>query len=185
MGSKVTEEQLSTVRSIVGTDYLDMDIIRALHMARNDVNKAINIIFDTPSFSAERKPVIVKTKRSEQPNGIQSKNLVVVEEEECDGGASISRSESDEWWLVGCGEVSGLSTSKGKRLKCGDEVKFTFPSKKNSVSPTFGKFGKRRVAAACSEIVRFSTNELGEVIDASAIKAFDFTRIFYEISDIV
>ncbi|MCI61083.1 DNA/RNA helicase, partial [Trifolium medium] len=31
MGSKVTDPNLSTVRSIVGSEFSDMDIIRALH----------------------------------------------------------------------------------------------------------------------------------------------------------
>ncbi|XAR60084.1 hypothetical protein NMG60_11033326 [Bertholletia excelsa] len=47
MGNKVTDELVATVRSIVGGDYSDMDIIRALHMANNDATAAINIIFDT------------------------------------------------------------------------------------------------------------------------------------------
>uniref|UniRef100_A0A2N9IMA0 Uncharacterized protein n=1 Tax=Fagus sylvatica TaxID=28930 RepID=A0A2N9IMA0_FAGSY len=40
----------------------------------------------------------------------------------------VSRRESSlgsEWWFVGCSEVSGLSTCKGRRVKPGDEVVFT------------------------------------------------------------
>ncbi|CAI9105535.1 OLC1v1004474C1 [Oldenlandia corymbosa var. corymbosa] len=48
--NKVTDELVSMVRSIVGSEYSDMDVIRALHMAKNDPTAAINIIFDTPTF---------------------------------------------------------------------------------------------------------------------------------------
>lgn len=196
MGNKVTDELLSTVRSIVGSEYSDMDIIRALHLAKNDATAAINIIFDTPNFKSKELPAIPKTPRvsrtvasnSSKRNGFENQNSNsnsnssvreanatdcsvsdsgegFVEEEE-----DVSRESSlgDEWWFVGCSEVSGLSTSKGRRVKPGDEVVFTFPLKSTSSrSPSPGKvFGKGRqhAAAACSEIVRFSTKETGEVM---------------------
>lgn len=196
MGNKVTDELLSTVRSIVGSEYSDMDIIRALHLAKNDATAAINIIFDTPNFKSKELPAIPKTPRvsrtvasnSSKRNGFENQNSNsnsnstvreanatdcsvsdsgegFVEEEE-----DVSRENSlgDEWWFVGCSEVSGLSTSKGRRVKPGDEVVFKFPLKSTSSrSPSPGKvFGKGRqhAAAACSEIVRFSTKETGEVM---------------------
>lgn len=66
---------------------------------------------------------------------------------------------------MGCGEVSGLSTCRGRRLKVGDEVGFNFPVKSAApAAPSPGKFsGRGRQAAACSEIVRFSTKDCGEV----------------------
>lgn len=188
MGNKVTDELLSTVRSIVGSEYSDMDIIRALHLAKNDATAAINIIFDTPNFKSKELPAIPKTPRvsraaasnSSKRNGFENQNSTVREANATDCSVSdsgegfveeevVSRESSlgDEWWFVGCSEVSGLSTSKGRRVKPGDEVVFTFPLKSSSSrSPSPGKvFGKGRqhAAGACSEIVRFSTKESGEI----------------------
>ncbi|GFZ12847.1 DNA/RNA helicase protein [Actinidia rufa] len=197
MGNKVNDELVSTIRSIVGEEYSDMDIIRALHMANNDVTAAINIIFDTPSLRTKPKSEIrrtpeisnpnsspetqiVSTKSKSKPNSNETKNsyprssssnsaqnprIGVASDGEIVpirdlGGGSMGR----EWWFVGRGEVSGLSTCKGRRLKPGDEVSFTFPLKNATSAPSPGKFGVRgRQAAACSEIVRFFTKDCGEV----------------------
>ncbi|XP_057474411.1 DNA repair protein RAD5A [Actinidia eriantha] len=197
MGNKVTDELVSTIRSIVGEEYSDMDIIRALHMANNDVTAAINIIFDTPSLrtkpkseirrtpeisnpNSSRETQIVSTKSKSKPNSNETKNsyprssssnsaqnprIGVGSDGEIEpirdlGGGSMGR----EWWFVGRGEVSGLSTCKGRRLKPGDEVSFTFPLKNATSAPSPGKFGVRgRQASACSEIVRFFTKDCGEV----------------------
>lgn len=194
MGNKVTNELLSTVRSVVGSDYSDMDIIRALHMANNDATAAINIIFDTPNFKSKELPAVSKAPKtprrnsapepstpvsSSKRNGGESRSFRSLADEAnatdyaCDSGEGfvedVSRRESSvgsEWWFIGCGEVSGLSTCKGRRVKPGDEVVFTFPLRSSSSSPSLGKvFGRgRQQAAACSEIVRFSTKESGEVI---------------------
>ncbi|PON53378.1 Cdk-activating kinase assembly factor [Parasponia andersonii] len=193
MGNKVTEELVSTVRSIVGSDYSDMDVIRALHMANNDLTAAINIIFDTPSFNSkanlglQRNPEISNRNSSSetQPvssvnskeNGGENKNCSLrsegnVEDRPSESGdvpvEDVCRREGpveDKWWLVGCGEVAGLSTCKGRRVKPGDEVIFTFPLKGLSSTRSPGKnFGRgRNAAAACSEIVRFSTRDSGEI----------------------
>lgn len=71
-----------------------------------------------------------------------------------------------EWWFVGSSEVSGLSTCKGRILKPGDEVNFTFPLEKKMTTPSPGKIGggRGRQVATCSEIIRFSTNDCGEVL---------------------
>ncbi|ONI19828.1 hypothetical protein PRUPE_3G300100 [Prunus persica] len=183
MGNKVTEELLSTVRTIVGSAYSDMDIIRALHMANNDVTAAINIIFDTPSFKSKersgfpKKPKLLSSEVvNSNQNGGQKSNCSL--ENEGNGGRCPSNSGVDvvedvarceslvgsEWWFVGCSEVAGLSTCRGRRIKAGDEVDFTFPLKSSSISPSPGKgFGRGRQVAACSEIVRFSTKDSGEI----------------------
>ncbi|KMT18659.1 hypothetical protein BVRB_2g027880 [Beta vulgaris subsp. vulgaris] len=44
---------MGKIRSVVGQNYAEMDIIRALHMANNDATGAINIIFDTPKFISQ------------------------------------------------------------------------------------------------------------------------------------
>ncbi|KAI4322362.1 hypothetical protein L6164_022065 [Bauhinia variegata] len=206
MGNKVTDELLSTVRSIVGSEYTDMDIIRAVHMANNDATAAINIIFDTPNFKfkersgTKRSPQVSQrsspdtatgSKKSEQPRS-SSNTTTVIEKLEQNGKEHIDcygseanaadciinsddaamgevRGRSDfagiDWWFVGCGELAGLSTCKGRTIKPGDEVSFKFPFKTAVASPSLGKgFGRgRQSAATCSEIVRFSTKEQGEI----------------------
>ncbi|GAU35011.1 hypothetical protein TSUD_103340 [Trifolium subterraneum] len=166
MGSKVTDPNLSTVRSIVGSEFSDMDIIRALHMAKNDVTAAINIIFDTntPKFKPTRtinKQRVSPPKSSPRAVTASSKKSNAdVENKKC-SVVSESDSELVDWWFVGSGEVAGLSTCKGRSLKSGDKVIFKFPTKKVSVSPSPGKgFGR---AASCSEIVRFSNEQDWEI----------------------
>ncbi|KAH7680561.1 DNA helicase protein [Dioscorea alata] len=160
MGNKATDEQVSVVRTVVGQDFSDMDIIRALHMANNDAAAAINIIFDTPHFrissSPSKKnpnpPVILK--ETQRPVSSTAKVIAEKSEQEIEG----------DWWLVGTSELAGLSTCKGRRIKAGDKVNFSFPSRNKKTSPSPGKFpGRGRSMASCSEIVRFSTQESGEI----------------------
>ncbi|XP_010031449.2 DNA repair protein RAD5A isoform X2 [Eucalyptus grandis] len=202
MGNKATDELLSTVRSVVGADFSDMDIIRALHLASNDATRAINIIFDTPNFKARERPrqppppppptTTTTTTTQTQPRrrnaGVSNRGDGVVARgrpdevvgrgldgpgggaedgavlrEGVEDGGELSSGAESKWWLVGWGEVAGLSTCKGRRVKPGEKLTFTFPSKQSAASPSPGKFGKGRSAAACSEIVRFSTKECGEI----------------------
>ncbi|RHN75397.1 putative DNA helicase chromatin remodeling SNF2 family [Medicago truncatula] len=171
MGSKVTDPNLSTVRSIVGSEFTDMEIIRALHLAKNDVTSAINIIFDTQRVSLPKStPRASNTQRGSPPNSTPravvpgavtatatSKSNANAENNKC----SVEL-ESKDWWFVGSGEVAGLSTCKGRNIKAGDKVIFKFPPKKVSVSPSPGK-GFGRAAASCSEIVRFSNEQDWEI----------------------
>ncbi|XP_010535657.1 PREDICTED: putative SWI/SNF-related matrix-associated actin-dependent regulator of chromatin subfamily A member 3-like 2 isoform X2 [Tarenaya hassleriana] len=182
MGTKVPYQLLSTVRSVVGSDYSDMDIIRALHMANQDPTAAINIIFDTPSFrnpdsgarspSCSQKPASNRTKSVENSiKGCRFSDNGSVGTNPAEEGESVDRGEvgvsGNEWWFVGCAEVSGLSTCKGRRLKPDDELNFTFPPKKRvpSSGSTPGKgFGRgRQAVTGGSEIVRFSTKDSGEI----------------------
>lgn len=177
------DEVVATVRSIVGQDYTEMDIIRALHMANNDATGAINIIFDTPNFISKpqirKNPIISLSQRNEVP----SSNLTRVEETNenfdpngdlgCEhlveiGGQERERSvavlSGNEWWFVGSGEIAGMSTCKGRRIRVGDEVDFAFPLNNKLNSPSPGKvFGRGKNVGTCSEIVRFSTKTGGEV----------------------
>ncbi|KAL2981643.1 hypothetical protein AAZX31_13G301500 [Glycine max] len=160
MGSKVSDHHLSTVRSIVGSEFTDMDIIRALHMAKNDVTAAINIIFDThtaPKFKPTRptnpRPVSPPKSTPPTPTVNANSNYSV--------GERHSDDNRDDWWLVCCSEMTCLSTCKGRTISSGETVVFKFPAKKLSASPSPGKgFGR---AATCSEIVRFSTEQAGEI----------------------
>ncbi|KAL0673150.1 hypothetical protein Bca4012_001131 [Brassica carinata] len=177
MGTKVSDDLLSTVRSVVGSDYSDMDIIRALHMANLDPTAAINIIFDTPSFSKPN-DIAAAAAANSTPRAVNGGRRVEDGLKVCpfSEGANHHRVEEevdesvsgDEcWWFVGCSELSGLSTCKGRRLKAGDELLFTFPSSKalKSETTTPGKrFGRGRPSARnVSDIVRFSTKDSGEI----------------------
>ncbi|KAJ6403109.1 hypothetical protein OIU84_015098 [Salix udensis] len=167
MGTKATEELVSTIRSFVGCDFSDMDIIRALHLAKNDPAAAINIILDTPNLISKQKNLTPKTPNPKS-KAVPYKPPFDAGDNTVDDNESVSGLVGSEWWFVGSGEVAGLSTCKGRRVKAGDEVDFTFPLKsKSSISPSPspGKgFGRRRQAAtACSEIVRFSTKDSGEL----------------------
>lgn len=194
MGNKATEEIISTVRSVVGGEFSDMDIIRALHMANNDPTAAINIIFDTPkSF---RKPDFPKKSEPPSRSSLNAEHPVVESSvkrnvsrlenyesavrpnessdnnngnNQCEGNGYTDGGMVEEigskWWFVGSGEVAGLSTCKGRTLKPGDVVNFTFPVEKKLTAPSPGKFGggRGRQVATCSEIIRFSTDSCGEV----------------------
>ncbi|XP_021899056.1 DNA repair protein RAD5A isoform X1 [Carica papaya] len=186
MGTKVSDELVSTVRSVVGSDYSDMDIIRALHLAKHDATAAINIIFDTPNFksveitsrnlSSSARPADTRRKRIEQENKtstISDDQTVTcsVSNVEDTLTANVDKdsglhSISEDWWFVGSSEVAGLSTCKGRKIKAGDEVVFTFPLRSGLSSGSTPRkgFGRgREAAAACSEIMRFATKNSGEI----------------------
>ncbi|CAO2813217.1 unnamed protein product [Amaranthus hypochondriacus] len=184
MNSKITDEVVETIRSVIGEDYSELDIIRALHMANNDTNGAINIIFDTPDFiSPSRQNCRINSRGRVK---IPSSNLIVIEENNenpkrngesaCKDLAIVSVQEKEnrsiqlnsggkEWFFVGYGEISGMSTSKGRKIKIGDEVDFFFPLKdKTTSNSTTGKvFGRGKQVKMCSEIIRFSTKSGGEI----------------------
>lgn len=184
MGNKATYEQIAVVRSVVGRDFSDMDIIRALHMANNDAAAAINIIFDTPHVrltgesTASATTTAASLMKSLTTPVVPDRKVLVrrtnmdlsVDRNSDDGavrpsGPATSRAPDSDWWLVGSSELSGLSTCKGRRLKVGDRVTFSFPSANASTSsPSTARFpGRGRSLASCSDIVRFSTQEHGEV----------------------
>ncbi|KAL2536246.1 actin-dependent regulator of chromatin subfamily A member 3 [Forsythia ovata] len=194
MGIKGTDDVVSTVRSIVGLEFSDMDIIRALHMANNDPTSAINIIFDSPRIFKKpefpKKPWVSNRNLNPEVPVVESNlEFNAKRAENSDSGSNSNgnvnirsgRNEGDgndnsngfvsgkefgsEWWFVGTSEVAGLSTCKGRSLSPGDEVNFTFPAERMLTTPSPGKFGggRGRQAAACSEIVRFSTKAHGEI----------------------
>ncbi|KAG0480700.1 hypothetical protein HPP92_011558 [Vanilla planifolia] len=180
MGSKASDEQIALVQSVVGEGFSRMDIIRALHMANNDPSAAINIIFDTPHLHLSGESGGASTKSPDLPAARNRKAASLKEEpmtnsSSCSAGRSAPNNASisplevpsstlspGDWWLLGRSDITGLSTCKGRRLKVGEIVTFTFPSVKNSkFSAKFS--GRGRPVASCSEIVRFSTEEQGEI----------------------
>ena len=78
MNSMITDGVVETIRSVIGEDYSELDIIRALHMANNDTNGAINIIFDTPDFISRSQQNCRIDSRGRVK--IPSSNLIVIEE---------------------------------------------------------------------------------------------------------
>jgi hypothetical protein len=53
MARQVSKQSIEEMRAVLGPEPSDMDLIRALHLSRNDVASAINILFDTPHFQSK------------------------------------------------------------------------------------------------------------------------------------
>ncbi|KAJ6808547.1 putative SWI/SNF-related matrix-associated actin-dependent regulator of chromatin subfamily A member 3-like 2 isoform X1 [Iris pallida] len=174
--SKLKDEQISIVRSVVGEDFSEMDIIRALHMAADDPSAAINIIFDTPPRKKNPNPLPPPPPPPPPPPGggghddsTSSSRKPITDSDTATNSQLPKVADNDDWWLVGNSELAGLSTCKGRRIKAGDKVTFSFPpalGERNTKFPS--KFqlsgrGRSGVAASCSEIVRFSMEEYGEI----------------------
>lgn len=65
MAPKVDNDKgLRAMRAVLGSGPSDMDLIRCLHLARNDVARAINILLDTPGFNT-----METTKKSREISG--------------------------------------------------------------------------------------------------------------------
>ncbi|KAJ3675073.1 hypothetical protein LUZ60_004115 [Juncus effusus] len=208
MGKKAREERVELVRAVVGEEYSEMDIIRALHMANDDPAAAINIIFDTPrlhlrpspspspsptppsnnnnnnnhprpaSPSPAPTPSNYNNSRNEADDDSKDKDeqkkskstppfhesaLEVKREKDLDRRAKdedeeVSTSSSSEWWLIGEADISGMSTCKGRVLQSGENLTFSFPPFQQGVLK-----GRSRSLSSCSEIVRFSTAQHGEI----------------------
>ncbi|XP_031491221.1 DNA repair protein RAD5A isoform X3 [Nymphaea colorata] len=187
MGAKATGELIESVRSVLGGDFSEMNIIRALHLAKNDVTAAINILLDTPSFSPRHKSSPFQmtptppSPSSSSPSSSSSTKRISDSERAADiekmrqddgltelqGSLSTSKpltSTGSDWLCVGSAELTGLSTCKGRKIKVGDPVVISFPSKSNaSLSSGTKTFGRGRPVATTSEIVRFSSQQSGEI----------------------
>uniref|UniRef100_A0A5B7BJ23 SWI/SNF-related matrix-associated actin-dependent regulator of chromatin subfamily A member 3-like 3 n=1 Tax=Davidia involucrata TaxID=16924 RepID=A0A5B7BJ23_DAVIN len=70
--------------------------------------------------------------------------------------------EEPDWLLVGRTTVTGLSTTKGRKLENNEIVHFAFPSA-DSRSRFSSQWVSAKAAAASSAIVRFSTKRSGEI----------------------
>ena len=165
------EEQVATVRAVLGEETPEMDIIRALHMAGDDPTKAINILLDfhhkppppSPSPSpppvkpaAESTPPPPKTPAQPKPPAEKPRSSPATT-----GGGGGGR---DRWWLVGSAEMAGLSTCKGRRVAAGEPVSFSIPNSAAAAASGKGRPGRFYPSSgAPSEIIRFSTPQQGEV----------------------
>lgn len=165
---------MEAVRAVLGAGPSDMDIIRALHLAKNDVTAAINIIFDSPSLQNKEKLSIKRTTPLCGARVLTNMDAsLICNGSGMEGGGSVAVQEG--WWLLGSADVMGFSTCRGRKLEVGESVMFSFPRKGNNNGGVNGKggfkaWGRGRggggaggAAAAASEIVRFSTKQAGEI----------------------
>ncbi|PWA38660.1 DNA/RNA helicase protein [Artemisia annua] len=70
--------------------------------------------------------------------------------------------EEEDWLLVGRTAITGLSTTKGRKLEDNEIVHFAFPNNGEGKSKS-GYWVNSRAANAASGIVRFSTKRSGEI----------------------
>ncbi|WOL00053.1 DNA repair protein RAD5B [Canna indica] len=68
----ILSEEMASIRSIIGSGPSDQDILRALSLAGNNANRAINILLDTPQMLAAADP-----KMPEMPPPVSVKNDAV------------------------------------------------------------------------------------------------------------
>ncbi|KAL8210271.1 hypothetical protein R6Q57_007003 [Mikania cordata] len=69
--------------------------------------------------------------------------------------------EEADWLLVGRNAITGLSTTKGRKLEDNETVHFAFPN--GDLKIKSGYWANSRGAIAASGIVRFSTKRSGEI----------------------
>uniref|UniRef100_A0ACD5ZK51 Uncharacterized protein n=1 Tax=Avena sativa TaxID=4498 RepID=A0ACD5ZK51_AVESA len=156
------EEQVATVRAVLGEETPEMDIIRALHMAGDDPTKAINILLDfhhkllPPPPPPQVKPTTEPIPPPKTP--AQSKPAA---EKPRPNPATTGGGE--HWWLVGSAEMAGLSTCKGRRIAAGEPVSFSIPNSAAAAASGKGRPARFALASCTSEIMRFSTLRQGEV----------------------
>ncbi|KAJ7559086.1 hypothetical protein O6H91_04G069500 [Diphasiastrum complanatum] len=74
MEKRVSKENIKLMRDVVGLSPSEMDIIHALHLARNNLEKAINILLDTPGFQKNSSRSLVATFSAKGENFSPSEN---------------------------------------------------------------------------------------------------------------
>lgn len=78
----------------------------------------------------------------------------------------------DKWLLLGEAEIQGFSTCKGPKLQVGDFLQFSFPKAAGVAEVRRGPWGRGKSAAAAAEIVRFSCQRSGEVLDFFILECY-------------
>ncbi|GFP95905.1 putative swi/snf-related matrix-associated actin-dependent regulator of chromatin subfamily a member 3-like 3 [Phtheirospermum japonicum] len=71
--------------------------------------------------------------------------------------------EDPDWLLVGRTVITGLSTTKGRKLENNEIVHFAFPNAGVRTNNVSTHFMSSKAASAASSIVRFSTKRYGEI----------------------
>lgn len=154
MGKKAKEEQIEVVRSVVGPQFREIDIIRALHLANDDPAAAINIIFDTPPATTSSPPPAPPPPPPPPPP-------CPLPKDKDKSNKATGEEDIKDWRLIGTADISGLSTCKGSRIQSGDTVAFSFPPAASASLKSPAARG--RGGSSGSEIVRFSTSQHGEI----------------------
>uniref|UniRef100_J3LDE0 SWI/SNF-related matrix-associated actin-dependent regulator of chromatin subfamily A member 3-like 2 n=1 Tax=Oryza brachyantha TaxID=4533 RepID=J3LDE0_ORYBR len=178
------EEQVATVRAVLGEGTPEMEIIRALHMAGGDPTRAINILLDsppppspspsppaakpakTPTESTPPAKTPAPSKAAEKPRSSVGRVApATTPAPERQRRPPPRTRHGEHWWLVGSVEMAGLSTCKGRRVASGDAVTFSFPNSPVAAAAAAGKSrpGRLPLVSSSSEIMRFSTPRHGEV----------------------
>ncbi|CAK9866134.1 unnamed protein product [Sphagnum jensenii] len=171
MARQVSKQSIEEMRAVLGPEPSDMDLIRALHLSRNDVASAINILFDTPHFQSKSAKSTARAAPSIKAKGTPAtkvhtegnKSTPTLPNIRATHRASVALLDK-EWVLLGETEIVAFSTCKGPKLQPGDPLEFSFP--KQSVGSGKGPFEVRKPwgrSKGTAEIVRFSCGEWGEV----------------------
>ncbi|KAK1418848.1 hypothetical protein QVD17_27995 [Tagetes erecta] len=96
-------------------------------------------------------------------SGLAKKGKPVVEDKKVSLGVVENGDfeEEADWLLVGRTAITGLSTTKGRKLEDNEIVHFAFPNLESRSKS--GYWANSRAAIAASGIVRFSTKRSGEI----------------------
>ncbi|PRQ36459.1 putative DNA helicase chromatin remodeling SNF2 family [Rosa chinensis] len=146
------EENVKKIRSVLGCEMPEFEILRALSECGGDQNAAVNFILENAG-------AIVVKKADGDVDSSKPKSLVKKEVPDCevisvkqvrppnleDGDFPTER----DWLAVGGTVVTALSTSKGRKLVDNEIVNLSFPSVNSSNKTRW--------------IVRFSTKRSGEI----------------------
>ncbi|KAM0002930.1 putative DNA helicase chromatin remodeling SNF2 family [Helianthus debilis subsp. tardiflorus] len=116
----------------------------------------------------DQKPKLVKPITSVRPDsgygsGLSKKGQKVAEDRKVSlvGIETGDFEEEADWLLVGRTAITGLSTTKGRKLEDNEIVHFAFPN--GDVKVKSGYWANSRGGSAACGIVRFSTKRSGEI----------------------
>lgn len=123
-----------------------------------------------PVYDAEPISVSVKPKLAKPVyrSNAKKEGQKVVDEKKVVSVGVIENGDFEEeadWLLVGRTAITGLSTTKGRKLEDNEIVHFAFPNGDIRSNNKSGYWISAKAANAASGIVRFSTKRSGEVID--------------------
>ncbi|KAG6384234.1 hypothetical protein SASPL_155963 [Salvia splendens] len=147
-----------------------MDMIRALHLAKNDPTDTINIIFDKPrSFKKPEFPNKPNSSLNAEPPVTIRHSVSRLEDPDSAASSSVNLKS-----LSGNNQFSG----NGRTMKPGDEVNFTFPAQKKLTASQQGRLVVGEVARwlhALRLLVVFLMNGAGIFYLLERDKKVEFT----------